>query len=155
MKPFRLTLSTREDNVKSSAPLAMAEVVFCIAIVGCVQTREANLPKPPPASYQVGSFELQDSGSSQKVRGASVTPAFFQSAKVPPLLGRGFLPQEFGSGGQRVLMVSQPFWQQRFGGDPRIIGTTLRLNGQAFTVIGVMPRMFDVPSGVDIWVPKA
>jgi putative ABC transport system permease protein len=100
--------------------------------------------------------QLQNSGSSQKVRGASVAPAFFQSAKVPPLLGRGFLPEEYGSGRQQqVVMVSQRFWQQRLGGDPRVIGSPMRLNGQTFTVIGILPTRFDVPSGVDIWVPKA
>jgi hypothetical protein len=144
-----------EDNVKSSTPLAVAGVLGCILIAGCVQTREANLANPPATSYQVGSFELQDGGSRQKVRGASVAPAFFQSAKMPPLLGRGFRPEEYGSGRRQVVMVSHRLWEQRFGGDPRIIGTTMRLNGQAFTVIGIMPTVFDVPSGVDIWVPKA
>jgi hypothetical protein len=140
--------------VKSSAPLAVAGILGCISIAGCVQTREANVPSPPATSYQVGSFELQGSGSAQKVRGASVTPVFFQSAKMPTLLGRGFLPEEYGSSRQQVVMLSHRFWQQRFGGDPRIIGTTMRLNGRAFTVIGIMPTTFDVPSGVDIWVPK-
>ena len=152
------TLSTRpilEDNVKSSAPWAVAGVLCSILIAGCVQTREANAPSPPATSYQVGSFELQDSGSSQKVRGASVTPVFFQSAKMPTLLGRGFLPEEYGSVSRQVVMVSHRLWQLRFRGDPRIIGTTMRLNGQAFTVIGIMPPTFDVPSGVDIWMPKA
>jgi MacB-like protein len=144
-----------EDNMKSSAPVAVAGVLGCILIAGCVQTREANVPNPPASSYQVVSFELQDSGSSRQVRGASVTPAFFQSAKVSPLLGRGFLPEEYSSGRQQVVMVSQRFWQQQWSGDPRIIGTTMHLNGQTFTVIGIMPTMFDVPSGVDIWVPKA
>ena len=84
--------------MKSSAPVAVAGVLGCILIAGCVQTREANVPNPPATSYQVGLFELQDGGSYQQVRGVSVTPAFFQSAKVSPLLGRGFLPEEYSSG---------------------------------------------------------
>lgn len=152
------TLSTRptlEDNVKSSAPLAVAAVLGCILMAGCNQTREANVPSPPASSYQVGSFEIQESRGSQTVRGASVTPIFFQTAKMPTLLGRGFLPEEYGLGRQQVVVVSHRLWQQRFAGDPRIIGTTMRLNGQAFTVIGIMPTEFDVPAGVDIWLPKA
>jgi len=141
--------------VKSSAPLAVAGVLGCILMAGCNQTHEASVPSPPATSYQVASFELQESGSSQKLRGATVTPVFFQSAQSQTFLGRGFLPEEYGSGRQQVVVVSHHLWQQRFGGDPRIIGTTMRLNGQAFTVIGVMPTTFDVPSGVDIWVPKA
>lgn len=141
--------------MKSSTPLALAAIWYCILIAGCAQTREANVPNPPATSYQVGSFELQESGSSQTVRGASVTPVFFQSAKMPTLLGRGFLPEEYSSSRQQVVVLSNRLWQQRFGGNPRIIGTTMRLNGQAFTVIGIMPATFDVPSGIDIWVPKA
>jgi len=113
------TLSTRptvEDNVKSPAPLAVAGVLGCILMPGCVQTREANVPSPPVWSYEVSSFELQESGSSQKVPGASVTPVFFQSAKTPTLLGRGFLPEEYGSGRKQVVMVSHRLWQHRFGG---------------------------------------
>jgi putative ABC transport system permease protein len=141
--------------MKSSAPLAVVGILGCILSAGCVQTREASAANPPATSYQVGSFELQVNGSSQQVRGASVTSAFFQSAKGQPLVGRGFLPEEYGSGRQQVVMLSGRFWQQQFGGDPRIIGATVRLNGRTLTVIGVMPATFDVPSGVDIWVPKA
>lgn len=82
-------------------------------------------------------------------------PSFFQAAKMPTLLGRNFIPEDYGSGRQQVAILSHRLWQQRFRGDPRIIGSTIRFNGQAFTVVGIMPRTFDVPSGVDIWVPKA
>jgi len=140
--------------MKSSAPLAVAGIVSCILMVGCVLTPQASDPNPPAGSYQIGLFELQDSGSLQKLRGASVTETFFQFARVVPLLGRGFLPEEYSSSRRQVVLVSQRFWQRQFGKDPRIIGMTIQLNGQNFTVIGVMPTMFDVPSGVDIWVPK-
>ena len=141
--------------MKSSAPLALAVVLGCTLIAGCVQSREANVPRPPATSYQLDSFELQEGGSSQKIRGASVTPVFFQSAKMATELGRGFLPDEYSSGRQQVVIVSHRLWQQRFRGDPRTIGATVQLNGQAFTVIGIMPTTFDVPSGVDLWLPKA
>ena len=141
--------------MKASVSLSVAGILSCILILGCVQTPQASAPNPPASSYQIGSFELQDGGNFQKVRGASVTATFFQIAKVMPLLGRGFLPEEYSSSRQQVVLVSQRLWQQQFGGDPRIIGMTMHLNGKTFTVIGIMPTMFDVPSGVDIWVPKA
>jgi hypothetical protein len=101
------TGSTRailEDNVKPSAPLVVAGVLGCALIAGCVQTQEASEPSPPATSYQVGSFELQDSGSPQKVRNASVTSSFLQIAKTPTLLGRGFIPGDYGSGKQQDVM---------------------------------------------------
>jgi putative ABC transport system permease protein len=73
---------------------------------------------------------------------------------MPTLLGRGFLPSEYGSDRHEVVLVSQHLWQQKFGGDSRIIGAPIKLNGQTFTVVGIMPTTFDVPSGVDIWLPK-
>lgn len=103
--------------MKSSAPLAVAGVLGTIVIAGCLQTHEANAPSPPPTSYQVGSFELQDSGNSQKVRGASVTPVFFQSAKTPTLLGRGFLPEECGSGSRGLS------WLVTVSGSSDFVGT--------------------------------
>jgi putative ABC transport system permease protein len=112
-------------------------------------------PIRPPIVIKSSLLNSGTAEAIRKVRGASVTVAFFQSARVAPFLGRSFLPEEYSSSRQQVVMVSHRFWQQQFGGDPRLIGMTMHLNGQNFTVIGIMPTMFDVPSGVDIWVPKA
>jgi MacB-like periplasmic core domain len=158
MKRSCFTLSTSpklEDNMKSSARLAVVGIFSCILVVGCRQITQTSERNPPDTTYQVGSFEFGDNGSSREVRGASVTAAFFQGAKIVPLLGRGFLPVEYDSSRPQVVMLSQRFWQKQFGGDPRIIGTTMRLNGQTFTVIGVMPTTFGVPPGVDVWMPKS
>jgi hypothetical protein len=141
--------------MKSSVLLAVAAILSCAVIVGCVQNHESATTNPPAISYQVGSFELRDSRSSRNVRGALVTEAFFQDARVLPLLGRRFLPGEYNSSRSQVVMLTEHFWQQQFGGDPQIIGMTITLNGQTFTVVGIMPTTFDFPDGVDVWVPKA
>jgi putative ABC transport system permease protein len=139
--------------MKSLAPLSVI-VVGCLLTVACERSPQAS-GTPPGTSYQVNSLELRDGGASQQVRGASVTSAFFQGVKVEPKLGRSFLPEDFGAGRQQqVVMLSERFWQQKFRGDPRMIGAMIRLNGQPFTVIGVMPAAFEVPSGADLWVPK-
>jgi hypothetical protein len=54
-----------------------------------------------------------------------------------------------------LVILSYRFWQQRFNAEPAAIGKTLHLNGRDVTVLGVMPPTFDVPSGVDIWLPTA
>jgi len=151
---YSLGKAVLEDNMKSCAPVVVAGILSCFLTVGCFQNHQETPSNPPATSYQVVEFELRDSGSSQKVRGASVTAAFFQNTKVAPLLGRSFLPEEYSSSRQQVAIVSHRFWQQQFGGDPRVIGMTMHLNQQNFTVIGIMPAMFDVPSGIDIWVPR-
>src|SRR5215475_1531856 len=133
--------------MKSLVPFLVAAILLGILIVGC---GEGN---PPANSYQVDSFDMRTGGSSQQIRGVTVTPIFFQSKNVLPLIGRVFLPEEYGQRQRQVVVLSYRFWQRQFSGDPRVIGSSMDLNGQTFTVIGVMPTAFDVPSGVDIWVP--
>jgi hypothetical protein len=67
--PYTFNWGILEDNVKPSAPLAVAGVFGCVLITGSAQTREANVPSPPATGYQVGSFELQEnvSGNSDLV----------------------------------------------------------------------------------------
>lgn len=139
--------------MKSLAPTA-AIILCSFVIVGCTQTRPAIPANPPATSYQVDSFELQESGRTQKVRGASVTPDFFQSVKEPPMLGRIFIPEDYSLGRRQVVVLNHRLWQQRFGADPRLIGTAMHLDGRTFTVVGVMPANFDIPPGTDMWIPR-
>ena len=68
---------------------------------------------------------------------------FFTCSASPPALGRGFLPDEDAVPGRSLVTVlSHDFWQRQLGGDPRIVGQTVTLNGHAFTVVGVAPKGF-------------
>ena len=97
--------------MKSAMRLVMVGTLSCTLMAGCGQTRRASTPSPPTTSYQVSSFELRYGESSQTVRGASVTPIFFQVAKVSPLLGRGLLSEDHSSGRSQVVIVSENFWR--------------------------------------------
>jgi hypothetical protein len=113
------TLSTRpilEDNVKSSAPLALAGVFGCISIAGCVQTREANVPNPPATSYQVGSFELQESGSSGEGSRCVSYPHLFSECENADF-ARPWIPfggirlgQAAGCNGQSPSLATAIWW---------------------------------------------
>src|SRR6202008_3877456 len=70
-----------------------------------------------------------------------------------PALGRTFVEAEDKVGAPRVVVVSHGLWQRQFGGDPGLVGRTLEVDGTPMTVIGVMPREFRYPSGVDLWTP--
>ncbi|HEY6392290.1 MAG TPA: ABC transporter permease [Bryobacteraceae bacterium] len=109
---------------------------------------------PSATSYRVDNFAFSADGISQTIRGAEVTPAFFQAAKTRPLLGRLFLPEEYQSGRRQVVLLCNRFWKQRFK-NPSCIGSTVQLNGRNFTIVGVMPPTFEFPAGVDVWAPKA
>jgi len=97
-------------------------------------------------SAGISSGESRNAGDSERaevVWGELVSGNYFDVMGVKPMLGRGFLPEEDQTPNARpVVVISQPLWQQRFGADPEVVGKTAYLNGQPFTVIGVMPESF-------------
>lgn len=88
---------------------------------------------------------LTGSEEPEQLRGARVTHDMFAVLGVPPFLGRDFSEPEDQPGGDRVMILSYGLWQRRFGSDPSIIGKSLTLSGNAFTVVGVMPQGFRFP----------
>ena len=81
---------------------------------------------------------------------------FFRTFRVQPMLGRGYTSDEEVPGRTQVAVLDYSLWQRRFGGDPNIIGRSLRLNAEQVTVIGVMPPSFGYPlffGPIDIWRP--
>jgi putative ABC transport system permease protein len=95
---------------------------------------------------------LTGSGDAQAVSARMVTADYFRVMRVQPALGRGFTPEEDRFGALRVTVLSQPFWQTQFGGDPGMVGKTITLDNQPFTVIGVMPPAFQHQGPPALWV---
>src|ERR1044072_1163513 len=73
--------------------------------------------------------------------------------RVKPVLGRVFLPDETEVAQSRVALISEGLWRRRFGADPNLAGQTIRLDGESFTVVGVLPGSFKFPEQVDLWLP--
>ncbi|HTV54906.1 MAG TPA: ABC transporter permease, partial [Terriglobia bacterium] len=100
-----------------------------------------------------------DNGGAERLNGALTTYNLFSVLGVRPLLGRTFLPEEDHPGSNHVALLSYAFWRDRFGGNPGIIGRSLRLNAEPYTVIGVMPPGFSFPekdvTPIDVWTPRA
>ncbi len=89
----------------------------------------------------------------QRVAAAAVSADAFQTLRVGPVLGRGFLPADERPGAEPVVVLGHRLWQERFGGDPAIAGRTVRLNGLQRTVVGVMPEDFQFPYQQALWIP--
>jgi predicted permease len=86
-----------------------------------------------------------------RITGQSVTPGYFRTLGVQPLAGRWFAPEDRSA---RVTIISHRLWQSRYGGDVRTVGSTIRLNRQPTTVIGIMPADFQYGDPrVDCWTP--
>jgi predicted permease len=95
-------------------------------------------------------------GVPEEIRGMRATPSFFRLASVSPVLGRTFTADEGEIGGELKVVLSHGLWQRLYGGDPAVIGRPLRLGwtGQAYTIVGVMPRGFSfLDPDVQFWIP--
>ncbi|MEW6209480.1 MAG: ABC transporter permease [Acidobacteriota bacterium] len=105
------------------------------------------------ASYSYTTFTLTVDDQPEPVRGLRVSADFLSVMGVRPDVGRDFLREEDAPGKNRVLILSHALWQRRFAGDEQIVGQTIPVNGETFTVIGVMPRGFAFPDSIDLWTP--
>jgi len=94
------------------------------------------------AMFNSGNPGLDQNGTPVRVRITRVTPSFFRLLRVAPALGRTFTEEEGEVGNDRKIVLSDALWQSQFGGDPSAVGQELRLDGIAFTVVGVMPKGF-------------
>jgi putative ABC transport system permease protein len=116
--------------------------------------REQNDVLTDIAAFQGANFSLQDGDHPERIAGATVSANFFDLLGVAPQLGRTFLQGEDQPGNHRVVLLSDPLWRRNFGADPGIVGRSIPLGGETFTVIGVMPQSFQYPSRLtELWVP--
>ena len=79
-------------------------------------------------------------GDPQHIQAVMVANNFFHTLGVTPALGRTFLPDEHKKGAAPVAMLTYPFWQQQFAGDPNVLGKTVDFDNQSVTIIGVLPN---------------
>jgi predicted permease len=111
------------------------------------------------AMYRFRRFALAEGGSAESILAGAVGAGFFELLHARPALGRTFLPEEDTAGRGRVVVLSDRFWRTRYNGAGDIVGRTIRLDGESYTIVGVMPARFSVGAwGVtarDLWVPMA
>ena len=113
------------------------------------------------AGYTDVGFNLATGDEAEHLRGMPVSVEYFQVLGVRPALGRDFLREEDQGDGEHVAILSHELWMRRFGGDPAAVGRKVLMDGEAYTVVGVMPAGFDprasseLNPGVraDVWVP--
>jgi predicted permease len=99
-------------------------------------------------------FNLSGAGHPERISATAVTGNIFSVLGVVPALGRSFLPDEERPGSAPVCILGNDLWRRRFGSDPKIVGKAVTLNGEMWTVVGVMPAGFRFPRSVDLWVPS-
>lgn len=105
------------------------------------------------AATEMATFNLTGARDPERVPAARITTNLLSTLGVSPAAGRGFRPDEERPGAAPVALLGYSLWQRRFGGDPSVLTRAVQLNGETFTVVGVMPADFDFPSGRELWVP--
>ena len=106
------------------------------------------------AAYDGGNgFNLTGKGEPVRLNGTVVTYGFFELLKQLPLKGRTFFPEEDKPENNSFAILSYGLWQQRFAGDPEIIGQSINLNNTPTEIVGVMPPGFEFPEHTELWVP--
>lgn len=100
------------------------------------------------------SFNLAAAGVPERITGQRVTPSLFTTLQTHAAHGRVFTDADAQPGADHVVVLSHALWRNRFGADPGLVGQTIRLNAEAYTVLGVMPAGFYFPNPrVQAWVP--
>ena len=90
-------------------------------------------------------LNLAENGQAEQVRALSVTPSFFSTLGRQPALGRAFTEAEAQPGADKEVILAYNLWRTRFGGDASIVGRDIRLSGEAYKVVGVLPEDFELP----------
>jgi predicted permease len=120
-----------------------------------VEWRDQNQVFEQMGTFSIYSvFNLTSEGEPEAVQGSVVSANLFATLGVKPLLGRCFRPAEDKAGSPPAVVLNYRFWQQRFGGDLNILDRQIVFDGQAYTVIGVMPQGFEfpiAPTGTQLW----
>ena len=132
------------NNFNSTTPADVDEI------------RRGNTTLANLVSWQRGLANLAGADAApDRVGQALVSANFFDVAGIQPARGRAFRPEEDQPGQDHEVILSDQIWRTRFGGDPNIVGRTIRVDDVPYTITGVMPRGFDFPIATDVWTPMA
>jgi len=131
---------------------------FSISYPNFLDWQRTNSTFASMAAYRHEDFNITGSGEPERVRGGMVSAEFFPIFGVKPLLGRLFVRDEDGLGAAPVALLAEGFWQRRFGSARDIIGNQIIMNGDAYTIVGVIPasfhfRAFNFGGIKDVYVP--
>ena len=150
-------------------PFALPGLNRVVAIWETSPKDDATSVKAAPANFfdwteQSQSFEhlaavhgwdanLTGAGVAERAECYRVTAQFFSLLGVAPRIGRNIGPADFQQGATPVVVISNGFWQRHLGGDTGVIGKSVQLNGNKFTVVGVAGEEVDFPAGAELWTP--
>jgi putative ABC transport system permease protein len=139
-----------ESNVERGWP------TFAVSHPNFLDWRSQSRAFESLAATTNAGFTWTSNGEAEVIPGLSVTATFLPTLKISPALGRNFLADEDRPGGNtRVVLLGDGFWRRAFGADPTVVGRTITLNSQPYTIIGVLPPSFRWGNNNDMLAPLA
>ncbi|HZU23007.1 MAG TPA: ABC transporter permease [Terriglobales bacterium] len=127
--------------------------IFSLSAANYLDWERQNNVFESSAIYNFTQRRLTGSGEPQLLRGARVEPTFFNVLGIKPMLGRAVGPGDDQGANSKIVVLTYKLWKSEFGGDPGIIGRKIELDGEAYTVVGVMPPNFIKPGWATFWTP--
>ncbi len=125
-----------------------------VSVPDFIDRREQADALADSAIYTWSSFNLATSGVPERLQGLVASPSLFPTLGVSPFLGRPFSEEEATPGNGKVVILTYDVWTNRFGADRAILGRDIRLNGESYRVVGVMPQGFAFPNReIHLYVP--
>ena len=118
-----------------------------------MEWRDQNRVFSDIAAFRGQPTNLTGVGEPVRLIGATITASLLHVLEVNPALGRAFAPEEEAAGHNRVVLLADRLWRSRFGSDPAVLGKAIKLDGEFYSVIGVMPEGFGFPNEADVWTP--
>ena len=129
--------------------------LFSVSPANYLDWRSMNHSFEDMAAFGGARFNVGGKERPESIQAAPVAPGFFSILRVQPILGRGFTPDDDRPGHGHVVVLGNTLWRERYGADPAVIGQKIVLDGEPYTILGVMPPKFKYPSWAQLWTPLA
>ena len=150
-EPERLMLVWHVPPAKSFPGVTQ----FSVSTANYLDWQKQNHVFEKMAAFGQPAMNLTGGAQPESLTAGATTADFFSVMKAAPILGRTFAADEDQPGHDKVVVLGNAFWQSHFGSNRNALGQKLTLDGEAYTVIGVMPPTFDFPPKAQVWVPLA
>ena len=124
------------------------------SVANFLDWRAASHTVADAATHHGGTLNLSGGGTEpERLQAAWVSANYFKVVGIRPLAGRTFAPGEDDAKAPRVAVISEKLWRRRFGADPGVLGRSLTLNGNPYTLVGILRQGVQLPGAADVWVP--
>jgi putative ABC transport system permease protein len=154
LRPLPYADGNRLVSIDQTAPKSgQGSQAFSVKEIADIREQSKTLESV--VEYHNMQFDLLGVGEPQRINTGVVSANFFDVLGVKPLYGRTFVPDDDKLGAPEVLVFSYEYWIRVYGGDPKIVGTTFRMNNKMHTLVGILPAMPQYPDENDVYMPTS